>query len=61
MTKTKDVVAGLGEIGLPFLKLLSKSNNSVGYDINSELVDKKFEKLKNIETCLEKIQKNLYN
>jgi len=52
MTKTKDVVAGLGEIGRPFLKLLSKSNNSVGYDINSELVDKKkFEKLKNTETC----------
>ncbi len=52
MTKTKDVVVGLGEIGRPFLKLLSKSNNSVGYDINSELVDKKkFEKLKNTETC----------
>jgi len=52
MTKTKDVVVGLGEIGRPFLKIISKSNNSVGYDINTKIVDKKqFEKLKNTETC----------
>ena len=33
----KDVVAGLGEIGLPILKILSKKEKIVGYDI-----DKKF-------------------
>jgi len=40
----KDVVVGLGEIGKPILKLLSKNNIVVGFDINPNLMDeKKFE------------------
>ena len=35
--KKKNVVAGLGEIGLPILKLISKTSTSVGYDINPKL------------------------
>ena len=51
MKQTKDVVAGLGEIGMPILKLLSKNNNTIGYDINPNLYNKKqFEKFENIET-----------
>jgi len=41
----KDVVAGLGEIGLPILKLLSKNQTISGYDINDNLMNKsKFKK-----------------
>jgi UDP-N-acetyl-D-mannosaminuronate dehydrogenase len=36
---TKDVVAGLGEIGSPILNVISKATNTVGYDINPKLVD----------------------
>ena len=39
--KEKLVVAGLGEIGMPILKLLSKKVPTVGYDINEKLIDKK--------------------
>ena len=47
----KDIVAGLGEIGLPILKLLSKNENIVGYDLNKKLMDdKKFLKLEKIKT-----------
>ena len=47
----KDVVVGLGEIGNPILKLLSKKNIVVGFDLNRDLMDKiKFEKYKNLET-----------
>jgi UDP-N-acetyl-D-mannosaminuronate dehydrogenase len=46
----KIVVAGLGEIGFPILKLVSKSGPAVGYDLNHNLVDqrefRKYEKLK---------------
>ena len=50
--KGKDVVAGVGEIGKPILQLLSRSNITIGYDVNPKLFDKKnFEKLKNIDTC----------
>jgi len=53
MKKTKDVVAGLGEIGMPILKLLSKSNIVIGYDLNPKLVEKKkFDKLIDLETCI---------
>ena len=38
---TKDVVAGLGEIGKPILQLISKITPTVGYDINEKLIDKK--------------------
>ena len=42
----KDVVAGLGEIGLPILKILSKKEKIVGYDIDKKLMnEKKFSKL----------------
>jgi UDP-N-acetyl-D-mannosaminuronate dehydrogenase len=37
--KTKDIVAGLGEIGNPILKLISKATIAIGYDINPKLVD----------------------
>jgi len=35
----KDVVAGLGEIGSAILKLLSKKQITVGYDLDKKLVD----------------------
>lgn len=37
----KDVVCGLGEIGMPILKLISKSVGAVGYDINPRLLNEK--------------------
>ncbi|MEM2160073.1 MAG: hypothetical protein QXN55_03870 [Candidatus Nitrosotenuis sp.] len=37
---TKDVVAGLGEIGSPIRQLISKTTNTVGYDKNPKLTDK---------------------
>ena len=47
----KDVVAGIGEIGRPILKLLSKQNITVGFDLNPNLMDqRKFEKYKNLQT-----------
>jgi hypothetical protein len=52
MKKTKDVVAGLGEIGTPLLQLISKMVLVTGYDINQKLMDKKqFDKYDNLETC----------
>ena len=51
MKNVKDIVAGLGEIGLPILKLLSKSQIVVGYDINSKLMNQKeFDKHKQLDT-----------
>ena len=35
----KDVVAGLGEIGSAILKLLSKKQITIGYDLDKKLVD----------------------
>tara|TARA_Y100001936_G_scaffold86195_1_gene84456 strand:+ start:1694 stop:2476 length:783 start_codon:yes stop_codon:yes gene_type:complete len=47
----KDIVAGLGEIGLPILKLISKKENAVGYDLDKKLMnEKKFYKLENSQT-----------
>ena len=47
----KDVVVGLGEIGNPILKLLSKKNIVVGFDLNRDLMNEiKFEKYKNFKT-----------
>ena len=37
--KTKDVVAGMGEIGRPIQKLFSKGEFTVGFDINKALMD----------------------
>jgi len=46
----KNVVAGLGEIGFPIYKLISKAIISVGFDTNPKLINnnefKKFAKLK---------------
>ena len=45
---TIDIVAGLGEIGIPTLKLLSKNKIVLGYDINQKLMNlKKFKKFEN--------------
>ena len=44
----KNVVAGLGEIGLPIFKLISKKTITIGYDINSKL-SSKFQKKKYME------------
>ena len=47
----KDVVVGLGEIGMPILKLLSKKENAIGYDLDKKLMNqKKFNKLKDLKT-----------
>ena len=47
----KDIVAGIGEIGRPIIKLLSESNIVVGFDLNPNLMDKrKFERYKNLKT-----------
>tara|TARA_B110000116_G_C16584371_1_gene467729 strand:- start:555 stop:770 length:216 start_codon:yes stop_codon:yes gene_type:complete len=47
----KDIVAGLGEIGLPILKIISKKENVVGYDLNKKLInEKKFHKFENVPT-----------
>jgi len=48
--KKKSIVVGLGEIGIPILKLISKAGPTVGYDTNPKLMNKKkfkkFEKLR---------------
>ena len=47
----KDVVAGLGEIGSTILKLLSKKQITVGYDLDKKLVDEsKLKKYQNTAT-----------
>ena len=47
----KDVVAGLGEIGLPILKILSKKEKIVGYDLNEKLMNqRKFDVLNKLST-----------
>lgn len=47
--KTKDVVAGLGEIGRPILQIISKATNATGYDINPKLMSK-YKKHKSLPT-----------
>ena len=47
----KDVVAGLGDIGSPVLKFLSKKQITVGYDIDGRLMNKsKFKKFQDTQT-----------
>tara|TARA_B100002049_G_scaffold149402_1_gene111219 strand:+ start:390 stop:1145 length:756 start_codon:yes stop_codon:yes gene_type:complete len=47
----KDVVAGLGEIGYPIIKLLSKNQITVGYDVDERLMNKsKFKKFQETQT-----------
>ncbi len=49
----KDVVCGLGEIGKPILQLISKNVETVGYDINSDLINKnKLTRLESVPTEL---------
>lgn len=53
MILKKDIVCGLGEIGKPILQLISKSIESVGFDIDPSLVDKeKMSKLESVPTEL---------
>ena len=37
----KDVVVGLGEFGMPILKLLSKKENAIRYDLDKKLMNQK--------------------
>ncbi len=47
----KNVICGLGEIGTPILKLISKSTPAVGYDINPKLINQKqFKKYQLLQT-----------
>ena len=47
----KDVIVGLGEIGKPILKILSKKQLTVGYDTNSKFMNEKiFKKYQSYET-----------
>ena len=47
----KDIVVGLGEIGMPILKSISKKENAIGYDLDKKLMnEKKFNKFKNTQT-----------
>jgi len=51
MKQNKDIVVGLGEIGRPILKLLSKSKIVVGFDANEKLMDfRKYKKYEHLET-----------
>ncbi len=43
-SKTKDVVAGLGEIGEPIFQLISKETITLGYDKNPKLNKKSSKK-----------------
>lgn len=70
MKKEKDIVAGLGEIGTPILKLLSKSRLVLGFDIDSKLMNQnKFQKYEKypvlfLHICIpynEKFHSNVYN
>ena len=52
----KDLVIGLGEIGIPILKTLSKAIPTAGYDTNHRLVNKKeYDKLIKHRTIFEHI------
>ena len=56
MKNGKDVVAGLGEIGYPILKTLSKKQTTIGYDIDKRLMSKsKFKTLQNTQTSFSHI------
>ena len=49
----KDLVIGLGEIGLPIFKVLSKSFPTAGFDINPKLMKKnEYNKMKNFKTVI---------
>ena len=47
----KSIVVGLGEVGNPICKLLSKKTITVGYDIDQKLINmKKFKRYENFNT-----------
>ena len=47
----KDIVAGLGEIGSPIFKIISKNQLVVGYDTDKSLMNEsKFKKVNSLET-----------
>jgi len=49
----KNVVAGLGEIGMPICKILSKNTITVGYDLDKKLINpKKIKKYENHNTLI---------
>ena len=51
MKQKKNIVVGLGEIGKPILKLFSKYDLVIGYDINPKLMNKKiFEQFSSLDT-----------
>jgi len=51
MKQKKNIVVGLGEIGKPILKLFSKHDLVIGYDINPKLMNKKiFEQFSSLDT-----------
>ena len=57
----KNVVVGLGEIGKPILKIISKSIPTIGFDINQKLVAKNQKKYNNNQILyLIKKMNNLY-
>ena len=49
-SKSKDVVAGLGEIGGPIFQLISKGTATLEYDKNPKLNKKSSKKLSSLET-----------
>jgi UDP-N-acetyl-D-mannosaminuronate dehydrogenase len=50
-SKKKNMIAGLGEIGMPIMNLISKTSLAIGYDVNQKLVDKiKFQKYEKNKT-----------
>ena len=50
-SEKKNIVCGLGEIGTPILKLLSKKHLTIGYDIDSKLMNlQKFKKFQDTKT-----------
>ena len=56
MKQKKNIVVGLGEIGKPILKLFSKHDLVIGYDINPKLMNKKiFEQFSSLDTSQELI------
>jgi UDP-N-acetyl-D-mannosaminuronate dehydrogenase len=56
----KNIVAGLGEIGYPIYKLLSKNSLVVGYDIEKKLMNLKIS-IQYYFMYVFLIQKNLKN
>jgi len=51
LNKKKHVVAGLGEIGTPICRIISKVEPTVGYDLNQKLMNKKkFSQYEKFET-----------